>query len=211
MSDEIDKRFLDSTGAEIRRLYILNKERILGEGKGKPSSRFDTPANWRKAAARCLELKADPESFVAASFAYCNLSTGPFANMMGGRAVKSWYASYVSKLGEDPANKTKDGESISEAVIRQEISDKIKDARRTMIRSTGNFLPEGENLDWICAWSNKMDPLIKVLLAYPDERARDRYGGETYEKLTANAAMVSAIRKLGYPIDEMLTWLDSNG
>lgn len=204
---ELDQRFVAAMAAKIRREYIEQKGRIFGNNAGRIGKRHDKQSNWKRAAEQCLRLKADPESYVRACFMFCEMSTGPFANMLGGAAAKTWYNKFQNLITKDGTKKGDADESVGQAVDREGLSRQITSAREAMVRLTGTYAPIPENIDWICRWTTQIQPHVKVLLAYPDARAIERFGAEALEIFLGNPNVVASARKLGYPIDDVLLCL----
>lgn len=206
-SDELDQRFVAAMAASIRKAYIEQKARMLGSNTARIGKRHDKQGNWKRAAEQCLRLKADPESYVRACFMFCNMSTGPFANMLGGSASRQWYEKFQNIISKDSKPKLESGENVGQAVDREGLSWQITAAREAMMRLSNTYAPTPENVEWLCRWTTHVEPHVKVLLAYPDERAKDRFGADAYEIFISSPNVVAAAKKLGYPIDEILVWL----
>jgi hypothetical protein len=205
--ESLDKRFIAPMADSIRKAYIEQKSHMLGGAAGKIGKRHDKAGHWRRAAEQCLRLKADPESYVRACFLFCNMSTGPFANMLGGSAAKMWYEKFQHLISKDGKTKKQDGENVSQAVDREGLAWQITAAREAMVRLSGSCAPIPINIDWVCRWSTQVEPHVKILLAYPDDRARERFGKDAYAILISSPNVVAAAEKLGYPIEDILVWL----
>ena len=204
---EIDQRFIAPMAASIRKAYIDQKSRMLGGAAVRLGKRHDKQQNWKRAAEQCLKLKADPESYVRACFMFCNMSTGPFANMLGGSASRGWYDKFQNIIRKDGKTKIEDGEKLGEAVDREGLSWQITATREAMVRLSGSYAPTPDNIDWLCRWTTHVEPHVKVLLAYPDERAKERFGEDAYSIFVSSPNVVAAAKKLGYPIEDILVWL----
>lgn len=201
---KIDDRFIVAMAARIRREYIDQKARILGNRSGGVGKRHDKQSNWKRAAEQCLKLKADPESYVRACFMFCEMSTGPFANMLGGAAAKGWYNKFQNTISQ---SKREEGETVSQAADREGLSRQITTAREAMVRLSGHYNPTPENIDWVCRWTTQVEPHVKVLLAYPDPRVIERFGAEALEIFLSSPNVVASAKKLGYPVEEILACL----
>src|SRR5271165_2752014 len=97
--------------AKIKEHFFAAKKEQLGKAY-RPSSRFVRPEIWQAAAEICIELKADPYSFVRCALTHSHVPGGPYPNQLCGNAIRTWFADYqavygVSENGDIFANEIK--------------------------------------------------------------------------------------------------------
>jgi len=206
--NEIPPQRLIAVANALKKYYVEEK-RVKSPGYTALHRKHDSREYWNKVARQCITLNADPATYMKAAFLKCTQETGPFPTSLGGPAAAYWYKSYINTIGKKVEDK-KPGESLGEAVERQELSDKIKQLRLTLKRINGSWLPIPANVEWLLRYSSPVEPYLRVLLCYPVEEVRIRYGVEAHQFLAERPQLIHAAKKLGFPIDEILLWLNQN-
>ena len=207
-TEEPDMKFVRAVAQLIRTNYIKQKTQLIGPSY-KLSGRHDTAGIWQKAAKQCLDLQAEPVEYVKACFLNCRNTNGPFPNQMGGVSSALWYKQYIRRV-VDVDVVAQPGENLVEAALRQDMEVKIVEVRKIMKNLHGTFAPTKENLDWLCMRTSRIEPHVRVLLAYPDVRIRKECGCEARNIFLTNPKIFKAAKSLGYPMDIIINWLDSN-
>lgn len=207
--DDIPVQRLIAVANALKVCYVNEKRQKTAGNFTQISRRYDKAEYWQKVARQCINLNADPVTYMKAAFVKCTQETGPFPTSLGGPAAAYWYRSYINTVGKKVEEK-RPGESLGDAVERQELSDKIKQLRSTLKRMNGTWLPNPVNVEWLLRYSSPVESHIRILMCYPLEEARNRYGPEAEKYLLTNPQVVNAAKKLGYPIDDILLWLNKN-
>lgn len=206
--DELTEGHIRALCKALKKAYIVEKnQRIGGKRPYKFSEKHDRAEHWKKIAMQCLELNADPVTYMRAAFIKCTMPDGPFVNSLGGPAAEKWYASYVRSIGSKISHDKKDNENIVDAVERKELSDQIVEMRKTVERIFGTWELNENSVEWLLRYSNPVPVHLRVLLCYPVEDVKDRFGQEAYTYFVERPQLINAARKLGFPIDDMLLWL----
>jgi hypothetical protein len=206
--EELTEGHLKALGKALKKAYIIEKnQRIGGKRPYKFSEKHDRTEHWRKIAMQCLELNADPITYMRAAFIKCTMPDGPFVNSLGGPAAKHWYVSYIRSIASHGAMDKKDNENVVDAVERNELSAQLIETRKTIERLFGTWELNEKSVEWLLRYSNPVQVHLRVLLCYPVEEVKVRYGPEAYAYFAERPQLINAAKKLGFPIDDMLLWL----
>ena len=130
----------DYIATTLRNLYVRQMERRRNGRPYKFPTRYQGLDLWRKAAALCLELGADPEQFIAASFSYCSIPIGPMPTMLGGAAARKWWAEWqrMHNTAKAEVRHVLTGETVEvEIEAYRVILDNLKLARQLVHTSKG--------------------------------------------------------------------------
>lgn len=206
---EFDERYVTAIAHQIRKYYIEEKQKLLKK-KFNPSRRHDKAHIWQNAARNCLKLETDPKTFIRAAFQNCELRSGPFSNNLGGAAARKWYKMFIRKMEEDGV-KQQDTETPIESVERQTLEEDILAARRTLKRINNTYLVNNTNLDLLSSSISPIAPHIRFLLAYPHKLIieKDPQGKNAARNFFyTHPGIIKAAKKLGFPMNDILEWLD---
>lgn len=177
----------------LKRLYMEKKK-----ARGcKVQPRSNNSGDWERAALLVRELNAEPEDFIDAAFHYCTLSTGPFANGLGGRQAAEWWRQWAALKGV-PRTEKVDGETFSPAMraLRQRV-----DYTRAILLNRHNspFFNEVTAVS-VLDRSLRLDPLACMLLGGHDKRVKDMYLQDALDILGDDMATSKALQDLGIDI-----------
>lgn len=194
MSDDAVR--LRAEAGVLRKLYY-DKRKVLGRG-GKVQPRSDNMKDWERAALLVRELGADPADFIDAAFHYCALSTGPFANGLGGKQAASWYRQWASlKATPDMTASGNDSPSLKD--LRQ----RIDYTRAILIHRHKTMDISEEVIQSILDTTLQLDPLSCVILGGHDPRVRDMYLEEALSVVTENFGLRKVLEDLGVDLHEL--------
>ena len=206
---------VDAVAREIRRYYLERKNSIYNN-KFKLSPKHSEFVHWQRAAVVCMELNAVPEVFVDAAFKYCNITTGPFPNAMYGQCARKWYAAYMAGrkdlvqahetakcLGLDPSS---DPNSDMHVVTLRNDIDFVK---RSLYRLKGNDRIDNTAMLYIESLMVSYPPHVRVLFGFKNEKIKNFFGKEAYQYYMQNPGMFYAAETLGFPIKEIISWLNA--
>lgn len=220
MEQAPDPRHIEALARELKKEFILAKRRRLGKVY-KPSKRHDRFDYWRRAAEQCYELSAKPQDYVAAAFEQCKMSTGPFPNAMFGPAARGWWRSYVNirpalkavrDMEKEAGVKCLDSNFPSGQEL--ELGRDIQQIRELLVESCGTWKLTEATLQKLRSRAFPIEPWARVLLTWTssggDPEVGARYGVETLEFLHARPNVLNAARILGFPMNDILQWLQSN-
>lgn len=217
--DGEDPEVLDRAQAvakALKKYYIAEKNRILPDTY-KFAKRHDKFANWKSAAIQCIKIGADPATYIRAAFALSGLKTGPYPNSLGGPAALNWYRKYTRSIVTDNLLSEEAIEQINKRpseliqyVDTETLAEEIKQLRRTLLRLTGTWETCEETLKYLNKFSFPLAPYLRVLLAYPNETTRERFGSEALEFFYQHPNMVLAAKKLNYPMQDIIKWLEKH-
>jgi hypothetical protein len=206
--EQVDETRVPAIASLIRRKFIEEKKILTGRSIIKIGHRHDRPHIWKAAALQCMRLKADPATYVRACFKYSKMTTGPFPNNIGGATAAACYKKLMETMSSSALGvKPIENENAAETMDRGDLEYQIKLARKAMYRINGSYDPIPINIDWICSWTSKVDSHVRVLLAYPDTRIRERCGEDALHIFTSCPNIYAAAKKLGYPIEDIIRWL----
>lgn len=206
---------LDAVAREIRRYYIERKSSLMGNNF-KLSGKNAEFIHWQRAAALCVELNATPEVFVDAAFDQCANSLGPFPNAMYGTCCRAWYRGYMSsrktyaKARQDAVNAGRDpyfDEEIDNSV--DDLKYMIDLVERSLIRLTGTKEINATTIEYINSLTTSYPVHVRVLLGYGNDKVRKFFGAEALDFYNRRPHMYRAALTLGYPIKEILSWLNA--
>lgn len=206
---EISDGHVRALSKALKQAYINEKTQRIGNKRPyKFSPKHDKDAHWKKIAVQCLELNADPITYMRAAFIKCTMPDGPFVNSLGGAAAEAWYRNYVRTIGSKADDIRQPNETIVDAVERKELSTHIKEIRATLEKVNGTWEPNEKNVEWLLRYSNPVPVHIRALLCYPVEETRIRYGKEAHDYFAARPQLINAAKKLGFPMYDILIWLN---
>ena len=179
---------------ELRKWYIAMKKDFIGKPY-KPHPRFDTIKIWQAAAEKCLDLKADPFSFMRAGFIYSGMPKGPFPTHYASNAAVRWYQTYsrmYSKDGKAP-------EDVYAAEIKALIGDAAMQLHTQRITNFRDYLLDEHfcRLDVIPAF-------VRIILMPSEPAVFHKWSRKAYQEIMSNPRLLDVLQgKLGYD----LQWL----
>lgn len=206
---------LDAIAREIRRYYIERKSALYHKTFKLAGNQAEF-IHWQKAAAVCLELHATPEVFVDAAFSNCRSSLGPFPNAMYGSACRGWYREYMASRktytqakqqaeleGKDTMfDATTDTYTI-------DLKYEIELVERSLTRLTGTKKINAITIEYINSLTTSYPAHVRVLLGYNNDKVKLFFGADALEFYNARPHMYRAAQTLGYPIKDILLWLNA--
>lgn len=134
MKLELTEENIDAVAHQLLTAY--RRKRQSKRPSYKPSARVLNMNNWKGAARQCIEVNAPPEKYVEAMFEGCDLSTGPFPNMMGGKQALRWWKEYKNKAGYSDSGTVVDTK-IAELLVLKQTKENF---RESVAKSTGRSL-----------------------------------------------------------------------
>jgi hypothetical protein len=204
---------LDAVAREIRNNYIEKKRSLYNDTYKVKAGDF---VHWQKAALVCEELNASPELFVDAAFSQCRNTLGPFPNAMYGPACRNWYKEYTASrkayrqakdeaelAGRDPMF---DAESDSNVV---DLKYEIDFVERSLLRLTGTKKINDVTIEYVNSLTTSYPAHVRVLLGYRNDKVKLFFGKTALEFYNTRPQMYRAAQTLGYPIREILLWLNA--
>lgn len=204
---------VDAVAREIRKYYLERKNSAFSN-KFKLRGSNAEFVHWQKAALLCLELNATPEVFVDAAFANCKSDIGPFPNAMYGQACRKWYTDYTAlrhkykqtvKETEDQGKDVIFGDQANEHVYNLKYD--IDLILRSLIRLTGTSEINSTTIEYINSLTTSYPAHVRVLLGFGNEKVKLIFGEEALNFYNIRPHMYRAAEILGYPINNILTWL----
>lgn len=208
---------VDAIAREIRRYYLERKNASFGNAFRLTGHNANF-SHWQKAAEVCIDLDATPETYVDAAFAYCRMSTGPYPNAMYGNSARAWYKMHTAGRSKTVSTQEKarsDGGAAAQRLNCDPALDALNGAigfiKESLIRLTGTDEINETTLKYIGSMATGYAPFARVLLAYPsrDKTVKEFFGPEAYDAYVMNQSLYRAAEKLGYPIREILLWLNA--
>lgn len=207
----MDQDQIDAIAREIRKYYIEHKNAMYG-GKFTLHSKYDF-TYWQKAAVSCVEVEATPAAYVDAAFRCCTLSTGPYPNAMAGAAAKSWYNSQRSnaqdKARDNSFRHNRDvmfDENNSPHVISLRAD--IDLVNTSLMRLTGTSTINSKTIEYVNSFTTSFPAYVRVLLGHGNEKVKRFFGEEALHFYALHPGTVRAAEILGYPIRDILIWLN---
>ena len=204
---------LDAVAREIRNHYIERKRPLYNNTYKLGAVDF---THWQKAARLCEELNASPEVFVDAAFSQCKSSLGPFPNAMYGPACRNWYRAYTDtrtayRQAKDAAELAGrapmfDAESDSNVV---DLKYEIDFVERSLLRLTGTKKINAVTIEYVNSLTTSYPAHVRVLLGYGNDKVKLFFGEAALEIYNTRPQMYRAAQTLGYPIKEILLWLNA--
>jgi hypothetical protein len=184
----IDQADIENTANTIRQVFRNRKTVQLGK-RYTPMTRHDNENIWRKAAEICIELNADPASFVEAVFAKNRVPGGPFSNQLTGRACRGWYKEFVEarSLNADGSHKDIFEETIDDD-IKHALVWAVNDQRNDVIQ----VLRDG------CLWH--IADYVRCILLPGDEIVLKKFGRSAASQLTSNPKLIRILTEKGYDL-----------
>lgn len=210
----MERNRVDAVAREIRK-YYLERKQVLFKNKFKMHEKHSEFFHWQRAAEVCIELNATPEVYVDAAFSYCRLATGPYPNAMYGPAAKKWYTSY-SNGREDLAQSRQKSEEQGRDFMFDEENDvgvlnlkaDIEYVNRSLLRLLGSSDITETALEYLASLMVSYPPHVRVLLAPGHEKVKKFFGRFALEYYMKNPRAHRAAETLGYPIRDILLWLN---
>ena len=202
------------TTAAIRAHYTRRKAEVLGVGY-KLSPRHNKHEYWVNAAKQCLRLEADAQDYVDAAFCHSGQKAGPFPNALVGTAAAGWYREYAKRLTTQGNRTTVQiaGEVVEvEDIAMVNLATNLDSIRVTMFHRSGD-LKDMKSSDNMKTLRMRVIPLWapgRALLGFPDPQVMEDFGADAYRHFQAHPGEVKAARQLKLPIDEMMTWIQTN-
>ena len=195
---------------QIRAAFIRHKEikiRKRYKPSGKPGQ--DTAAHWLKAAEVCIDLNAQPDVFVAAIFSQSTVKGGPFSSTLGGGFARQWYHEYCRihgmKVGRPPQNPEAPEDEVG--CCSSELDSYLKMMCITLFHATGSIdYQTPEAVEFLRSTVHDTDPMLRVLLGYPDPEIMRKFHRDAKEFLLKRPDFVQEARKLKLPVDAILKW-----
>lgn len=78
----------------------FNQAKTVQRGRPyQPAERWRNMDLWLSIADNCLQVRADPVTFVQAAFTYNQVPGGPFPNQLQGPAARKWYEQMANATG----------------------------------------------------------------------------------------------------------------
>ena len=189
-----DKIRLSVEAGRLRKLY-MDKKKAMGH---KTQSRSDNMKDWERAATLCRELAAEPEDFIDAAFHYCTLSTGPFANGLGGKQAAEWWKQWAALKGRGPGPV---GESWSPAM--RSLRQQVDYTRAVLLNRHGTPDVNPVTMESILDTTLRLDPLACMIMAGHDPRVRELYLDEARAIVQDNLSTQRAMKELGIDLDNI--------
>lgn len=186
---------IDYTAQQIRKYFVESKTQQQGHAY-RPQPKFNRKEFWTAAAEICIELQADPYSFVISAFLGCAVPGGPFPNQLCGSAIRKWFAAY-KKLNSAPDG----GDVYAHALdylIRYCIRDAIQMAR------LHNRTREQIFLEDFLIQEHQMAAWIRALLC-PTPAILKKWGHPAYAEIMSNPRLYSILQEQGYNLKFMET------
>ena len=194
MSTSNDKIRLSAEAGRLRKLYMTKKK-----ARGcKVQSRSDNMRDWERAVELCRELGADFEDFIDAAFYYCTLSTGPFANGLGGKQAAEWWRQWTALKG---IGHERIGESFSPAM--RSLRQQVDFTRAVLLNIHGSPDVTPESMETILDSTMCLDPLACMIMAGHDKRVRDMYIDGARAMLEDSLSLSRAMDELGIDLENI--------
>ena len=207
---------LDAIAREIRRYYIERKSALYNKTFKLTGNNAEF-IHWQKAAAVCVELNATPEVFVDAAFSNCRSTLGPFPNAMYGAACRSWYRDYSSsrktynqakqKAEQDGKDVMFDAETDTYTI---DLKYEIELVERSLTRLTGTKKINAVTIEYVNSLTTSYPAHVRVLLGYKNDKVKLFFGRDALEFYNTRPHMYRAAQTLGYPIKDILLWLNAH-
>jgi hypothetical protein len=205
---------LDAIAREIRRYYLERKNSLYNKTFKLTGSNAEF-IHWQKAAAVCVELNATPEVFVDAAFSNCRSTFGPFPNAMYGSACRGWYREYSSSRKNYNQAKQQAAQDGKDAMFDADtdtytldLKYEIELAERSLIRLTGTKKINDITIEYINSLTTSYPAHVRVLLGYKNDKVKLFFGPAALEFYNTRPHMYRAAQNLGYPIKDILLWLN---
>lgn len=169
--------------AEIKRAFFARKTAQLGR-RYTPQERWRRDDFWEAAGAQCVELEADPESYVRAAFQGNTVPGGPFPSQLGGKASAMWWKRYA-----DQFRQAVDGLTPFE----QDIHSLMVWAKAQGLRQTKDT---GGELDFYLRESSELPAYVRILLGGRSPEVVAKWRSEARSDLLSDPALLAALRRL---------------
>ncbi len=215
MSEEDDIRRLART---IRQRFIEAKTAALRK-KYKPNDRHDRPQFYEAAARQCYALKADPSDYVQAAIENCQIRGGPFPNQLGGPAAARWYKEKMRAMGmkSDPVLPK---EVLQESGVEEpkervyacdiDLQMDLDLAIAKFMNNSGSPDPHHpKNVEVMLDPRKGLQCTALCLLGGWNPDVLTKYGERIYDFFKTHPNYIEAARRLNFPIDETLQWINS--
>jgi len=197
MRDESNDR--KKLAQEIRTLFQREKREQLKKPY-RPHPSHDTDEVWEKAALKCMELDADPYSFVRSAFEFCLInaknSKGPFPKHLGSGAMNRWYANYA---GDKDTGETCVEENLSpfESQVRSDINTLSQMAYSA-------FMYRGVPIEDTLCMEITPAPAYARFFLMPDAfMVRHKYRKQVLYQVSRNPSLGKALERLGLNMDKL--------
>jgi len=182
----------DSIGQIIRRHFVEGKSQQIGK-KYSFQKKYNSPDFWRVAAQICIEINADPFSFVRSAFLFCSIPGGPFPNQLCGNAIRKWFQSY-QKLNAKPGVA-----DVYEAEILSWIQTSYFLVRN--IAAANNLTFRDVLTTEIFVRTDNVPPFVRLLLLPNDPENIKMWGRAAYYEVMGNPKLLSILENKGYNLD----------
>ena len=181
---------IQNTGQEIKRQFYEAKRQQLGKPYS-PAPRYNDPDTWYAAGEKCVELSADPFTFVKAAFLYNTVPGGPFPSTLTGNAVVRWYNQYRQAQNANGKNATE--------VMDQEVKNILTHALSVAMGQVRE-----RPTDFLCnEYSIRLEivPAFARVLLYPNHQGiREKWERLACEELNSNPRLLASVKRLGYDV-----------
>jgi hypothetical protein len=210
----MERNRVDAVAREIRK-YYLERKQVLFKQKFKLSEKHSDFFHWQRAAEVCIELNATPEVYVDAAFSYCQMPTGPYPNAMYGVAARKWYAAYNNGRTDLLQSRQKSEEAGRDFMFDEEndvsvlnLKADIEYVNRSLLRLLGSSAITDSAIEYLASIMASYPPHVRVLLAPGNEKVKKFFGKYALEYYMKNPRAHRAAEILGYPIRDILLWLN---
>jgi hypothetical protein len=182
---------VDCIAQNIRRYFVEGKTQQYGKPY-RPQAKFNQPERWHAAAEICIDLKADPYSFVRSAFLYNTVPGGPFYTQLCGNAIRKWFAAYKQ------LNSVKEGEDV----YAKEIEELIRACGVTAIQMAHLHNKPREQIfvEDLLMPEHQMPAWVRCVL-YPTPKVLSTWGNAAYTEILGNSRLYSVLHEKEYNLN----------
>ena len=183
----------DYVASKIREYFFAGKKDRQDGKSYKPSKKFLNPEIWVVAAEICIELKADPYSFVRAAFLYNSVSGGPYPHQLTGNAIRHWYAHYKKTVNAP------EGVDVYECEVQSLITYSATLALRMATSNNETLVSVMLSDFWL-----KLDVVpafVRVVLVPNDSAIYKKWGRLAYREIMCNQRLLCILQTKEYDLN----------
>lgn len=202
--------------ANVLRTSFLQRKNKYFKSKYNLPGQYNLHAFWLKVAERCIAANADPDDFVEASFQYSTMSSGPYPNMMNSDAAVSAYKKHTAGRNDIIKARAASTDAGRDHLFDPNTSVHVLNMRadiayvtNSLIRLTGTAEVNDVTIEYINSYTTSYPPYVRVLLGFRNPKVKLFFGEEANRFYLNHPGMVTAAETLGYPIRDILLWLNA--
>lgn len=182
---------VSNTATEIKKYFYEFKRTQLSKPYS-PADRYRRPEIWQAAAEKCIQLKADPYTFIRAAFMFNNVPGGPFPHQMAGQGAANWYSKFCHLHGADGKTELE----VMEQEVKSAMINGLRIVASQQTKPWTVFLTDdfAVRLDTVPAW-------VRVFLLPHSKEIMAKWGRVASQELTSSPHLLETVQKLGYKTD----------